>query len=790
MQAPTQAPTLTEAGKQARQFAAAGVTRNADWTPYIEEIDGVKMALVPAGCFDMGSSDDPSEQPVHRVCFEQPFWVDVTEVTNGQFGELGGKAVNPSQWADADLPRENLTWTEASVFCHQRGARLLTEAEWEYAARGPDGLVFPWGNQFVADDVVYSQNSNDQPWSAGSKPGGVSWVGALDLSGNVWEWAADWYGDYSPEQVSNPGGAASGDYRVLRGGSWDRQVGRIRAANRGRAKPGEEDATYGFRCGYVEHANALAMAAEGVTRNADWQPYIEEIDGVKMALVPAGCFMMGSTDEQLKNACDEVKGTAYAKKCNRSGFDDEQPTHRVCFDKPFWIDVYEVTQAQFARFGGTAVQASTFTGDDLPRENVDRAEAEAFCQQRGGRLLTEAEWEYAARGPDGLIYPWGNAFMADNAVISSNSDGRTWEVGSKPGGMSWIGALDLSGNVWEWVSDWYSQTYYGRLADGAVNPTGPDSGEFSCSVCREHDFRVMRGGSWHYNYSIARTAYRLGTCGDLQGCSGLEPGTVGIRCGLDVAEQMPTSMNAIPASSPLPSTATLVPLDPVAYYSFDSGTAADDSGNGNDGETKNVQFVPGVKGQAAQFGGIDDAGYLHVPNTQALRMSEAASYSMWIRVDDSFGQNNANCDGRKVDGMPQTLIAKSGDRYGFVLFANVNPSKQIILTSYFGPGNGTNHYVAGVGQTVDVQMGTWLYVVHVFDQTGTSIYANGQLFAHDERPPLFSVANDEDMFFGIQAGKGSCLDWWFPLNGALDEVRIYARALSAPEIAALYEQDR
>jgi formylglycine-generating enzyme required for sulfatase activity len=105
------------------------------------------MALVPAGCFPMGSNDgDFDEQPVHQICFDTPFWIDVTEVTNGQFAALSGQAERSSNWTDADRPRETVTWVEADAFCRLRGARLPTEAEWEYAAREPDGLVYPWGN--------------------------------------------------------------------------------------------------------------------------------------------------------------------------------------------------------------------------------------------------------------------------------------------------------------------------------------------------------------------------------------------------------------------------------------------------------------------------------------------------------------------------------------------------------------------------------------------------------------------------------------------------------------------
>lgn len=217
---PTMAPDVDPTYVFARALAEAGVTANADWTPYTEVINGVEMALVPAGCFQMGSSDgDSDEQPVHEVCFERPFWIDVVEVTNAQYG---GAAPDCTEWSsEGDQPRVCINWTDALAYCQEHGARLPTEAEWEYAARGPDGLIYPWGDVFIVENVVYGGNSASRTWDVGSKPGGVSWTGAFDLSGNVWEWVNDWYGSYPSGQQVNPQGPESGQSRVARGGSWN-----------------------------------------------------------------------------------------------------------------------------------------------------------------------------------------------------------------------------------------------------------------------------------------------------------------------------------------------------------------------------------------------------------------------------------------------------------------------------------------------------------------------------------------------------------------------------------------
>jgi formylglycine-generating enzyme required for sulfatase activity len=229
--------------------ACTGVGRNAGWIPHTETINGVQMALVPAGCFQMGSEDgSANEQPIHEVCFEEPFWIDVYEVTIGQFADFGGVAEAESGWTESNRPRENISWMESDAFCDLRGARLPTEAEWEYAARGPDNLVFPWGNDFVAENVVYVDNAGSETWDVGSKLRGMSWIGAYDLSGNVWEWVNDWYGGYSSARQVNPQGPGSGEKRVQRGGAWGESMYYVRAAYRGASDPSAAFYNFGFRC--------------------------------------------------------------------------------------------------------------------------------------------------------------------------------------------------------------------------------------------------------------------------------------------------------------------------------------------------------------------------------------------------------------------------------------------------------------------------------------------------------------------------------------------------------------
>jgi len=223
------------------------VTANSQWTPVTQPFDGVDMVLVPKGCFEMGSTTgNGDEQPVNQVCFDTPFWIDRTEVTNAQYGSSG-------LFSGEERPRERVNWYDAKRFCERRGARLPTEAEWEYAARGPDNLVYPWGNDFAADNLVYSANSNDQTAPVGSKPGGVSWVGALDMIGNVWEWVSTIYDeDDFPYPYATDDGREDLNttefLRGVRGGSWDSNSDGLRAAYRDWVNPLNPVSYVGFRC--------------------------------------------------------------------------------------------------------------------------------------------------------------------------------------------------------------------------------------------------------------------------------------------------------------------------------------------------------------------------------------------------------------------------------------------------------------------------------------------------------------------------------------------------------------
>ncbi|MEL7645519.1 MAG: SUMF1/EgtB/PvdO family nonheme iron enzyme [Anaerolineaceae bacterium] len=219
-----------------------------------------------------------------------------------------------------------------------------------------------------------------------------------------------------------------------------------------------------------------------------------------MVIVPAGEFRMG---------CDPAQNSGYA--CPK----DELPLHTLTL-KAFFIDRYEVTNARYAE----CVQAqacrpplvlSSETREhyyddpsfaDFPVVNVSWKDADAFCQWAGKRLPTEAEWEKAARGGIHAAFPWGNdepSCILANAFDPLSGQlclGDTSAVGTHPDGASAFGAEDMAGNVWEWVSDWYANSYYAESP--TVDPGGPQ-GEVE---------KALRGGSWVSRSIYLRVAAR------------------------------------------------------------------------------------------------------------------------------------------------------------------------------------------------------------------------------------------------------------------------------------------
>lgn len=227
--------------------------------------DEMMMAFAPAGVFSMGSASGDSnaqrdEMPQHPVRLDA-FWIDLTEVSNQQYGQcVDDGACAPSSYANnaqfnqPTQPVVGVSWSDAAAYCQWAGAQLPTEAQWEYAARGKTGHTFPWGEEQPNCSLANTLGCNDATLPIGSLAN-ESWLGAKDLAGNVWEWVYDWYAaDYyaglsTATPTSNPEGPADGEYKVMRGGSWDLEWFYARSAYRNILNfPTGKFQNVGFRC--------------------------------------------------------------------------------------------------------------------------------------------------------------------------------------------------------------------------------------------------------------------------------------------------------------------------------------------------------------------------------------------------------------------------------------------------------------------------------------------------------------------------------------------------------------
>ena len=247
---------------------------------------------------------------------------------------------------------------------------------------------------------------------------------------------------------------------------------------------------------------AIPLPAAGTSR--------VDASGIEQVYVPAGTFVMGTGDDTAG-----LPAPAWARRELAS----EQPAHEVRITTEYWIDKTEVSNAAFRAFvddGGYRKQKLwseegwqwlsqqdveslpvQCEGEDLPdhpRVCVTWYEAEAYASWRGGRLPTEAEWEYAARGPESNIFPWGNEWDSSRANVVDSTG--TQPVDSYPNGASWVGALNMAGNAMEWVQDWLGLRYYRENVN--VDPQGPATGSL----------KVEKGGWWGSDPFVARSAYR------------------------------------------------------------------------------------------------------------------------------------------------------------------------------------------------------------------------------------------------------------------------------------------
>ena len=510
------------------------------------------MVLIPAGEFQMGSNDKAfdSEEWIHTV-YVDAFYMDVYEVTNAQYkmfvdaNPQWQKDYIPWKYHDGnylknwdgnnyptgkgDHPVVNVSWYGAMAYARWVGKRLPTQAEWEKAARGGlTGQRYPWGNSIDFSNANHARNIGSTT-PIGSYP--PNRYGLYDMVGNVWEWCLDEHDRdfYKTSPGRNPIAGADSvtdiingffnrkSSRVLRGGSWIRFARDVKVSDVNYGRPNFSHDDFGFRCvkdvppDLGKHGELSPPRTPPVQKGQKHVPNKVSVFSVHtipedMVLIPAGEFQMGSNHSEA--------------------YGDEKPVHTVYVDA-FYIDIYEVTNAQYKKFVDANPQwqkdripekyhdgdyLKHWNGNNYPLGKVNHPvvyvswyAAMAYAAWSGKRLPTEAEWEKAARGwRFSRNYVWGDSLDSNQANYGEKI-GDTTPVGKyDPNGD---GLYDMAGNVWEWCLDEYDADFYSisprrnPLAGGTVN--GILSNWIDVS-----SVRVLRGSSWVSNAKFVRVSDR------------------------------------------------------------------------------------------------------------------------------------------------------------------------------------------------------------------------------------------------------------------------------------------
>ncbi len=261
-----------------------------------------------------------------------------------------------------------------------------------------------------------------------------------------------------------------------------------------------------------------------------------------MILIPEGPFLMGSTQQDIERLLELDKNIEAGR------LENEMPQREVHLSA-YLIDKYPVTNAQYKKFiesggynkrdywsdagwqhiqeqdplKGNGLDDVLHGGQDCPVVNVSWYEAEAFARWSGKRLPTEAEWEKAARGADGRVYPWGNEFDKTRLNCAEAKIEKPTAVTQYPSGQSVYGCFDMAGNVWEWTADWYDSQYYHHAPN--KDPQGP-------SIAEENPYfgRPEEVGISIYELKPSAAGKSLSGCKVLRGGSWNGSGVVHIRC--------------------------------------------------------------------------------------------------------------------------------------------------------------------------------------------------------------------------------------------------------------------
>ena len=471
------------------------------------------------------------------------------------------------------------------------------------------------------------------------------------------------------------------------------------------------------------------------------EPYDENekevftVNGVSfnMVKVKGGTFMMGASDNDTE------------------AYDDEKPQHIVTLNS-FAIGETEVTEELWKAIMGDIPYWSY--GNDYPVTAASWDDCQEFISKlnnltgRRFRLPTEAEWEYAARGGQKSHgYKYSGSNDIDEVAWYGEPYGNSHSVGLKEANE--LGLFDMTGNVWEWCHDWWSETYY--INSPQNNPAGPSSGTY----------HVVRGGGWSQDSKNSRVTLRNFSEDE-------RASSLGMRLVLEESQE--PNDDSVDIANGL-----------VAYYPF-NGNANDESGNVNNGEpTSNVTLTTGVNGDengAYLFGGYDNPGHIYIPNSESLQFNDAFTFSVyvkpisWLSMSGDFGV-------RLESGGAQCIFAKDHDRNGIVALLGGNDKKMTVWMSSWGDGNDDWCNLTSENHLTENYLNKWTHIAFVCSSSWIRMYVDGVLVDIKEVTPDFSRTNSRPLYIG----KFS--DTWYPFNGIIDEFRIYNRALTPAEIKEL-----
>ena len=471
-----------------------------------------KMVKVKGGTFTMGATEEQGEdawygehddeRPTHKVTLSD-YYIGQTVVTQELWELVMG--FNPSIYKGNRRPVDNVNWLDCQEFIANMNMlfsgllgglkfTLPTEAQWEFAARGgKKSKNYKYAGSNIVDDVAwYDGNSHETHPVAQKQP---NELGLYDMSGNVYEWCKDWYGDYSSHEQTNPKGPKEGAQRVIRGGVWVENSWFSRVSRRAGCLHTHGSCYMGFRLclahedveDKIENAKQADLSFDSLYEFKTIIPFTVNGITFNMIKVEGDTFTMGATDEQSNIA-----------------FHDEYPAHKVTLSD-YYIGQTVVTQELWKAVMGVGEYLRR--DDKFPVTDVNWHDCHAFIcklnillsdQLLGKRfkLPTEAQWEFAARGgkcSNGYRYSGSNN-IKDVAWREDDIIEKIHPVAWKK--INELGIHEMTGNMLEWCNDWYDEHYF--LKSRKINPTGPLSG----------DLRVLRGGSYYHLDKYCRVSSR------------------------------------------------------------------------------------------------------------------------------------------------------------------------------------------------------------------------------------------------------------------------------------------